>query len=46
MTLSSLQAQAPRVILSGFSSSNYAEKDKEKTGLPELPIQGPVEIAK
>jgi hypothetical protein len=29
MTLSSLQAQAPRVILSGFSPSNCTEKTKE-----------------
>jgi hypothetical protein len=46
LTLSSLQAQTTRVILSGFSPSNCTEKDKEKTGLPDLPIQGPVEIAK
>src|SRR6266705_1955058 len=30
MTLSSLQAQAPRVILSGFSPSNCTEKTKRK----------------
>ena len=30
MTLSSLQAQAPRVILSGFSLSNCTEKTKGK----------------
>src|SRR3981081_1510403 len=30
MTLSSLQAQAPRVILSGFSLSNCIEKTKRK----------------
>jgi hypothetical protein len=46
MTLSSLQAQAPRVILSGFSLSNCTEKDKEKTDLPDLPIQGLMKIAK
>ena len=40
MTLSSLQAQAPPVILSGFSLGT-ALKDKEKTGLPDLPIKGP-----
>jgi len=42
MTLSSLQA--PRVILSGFSLSNCI--DKEKAGLPGLPIKGLVKIAK
>jgi hypothetical protein len=41
-----LQAQATRVILSGFSPSNCTEKDKEKTGLPDLPIKGPVKTAK
>ncbi len=46
MTLPSLQAQAPRVILSGFSPSNCTEKTKRKTGLPDLPIKGPVKIAK
>ncbi len=46
MTLSSLQAEAPRVILSGFSLSNCIGKDKEKTGLPGLPIKGLVKIAK
>jgi hypothetical protein len=46
MTLSSLQTQAPRVILSGFSLSNFTDKDKEKTDLPDLPIKGPVKIAK
>ena len=30
MTLSSLQARAPRVILSGFSPSNCTEKTKRK----------------
>jgi hypothetical protein len=30
MTLSSLRAQAPRVILSGFSPSNCTEKTKRK----------------
>ena len=30
MTLSWLQALAPRVILSGFSPSNYTEKTKRK----------------
>jgi hypothetical protein len=30
MTLSSLQAQPPRVILSGFSPSNCTEKTKRK----------------
>jgi hypothetical protein len=30
MTLSSLQAQAPRVILSDFSPSNYTERSKRK----------------
>jgi len=30
MTLSSLQAQAPPVILSGFSLSNCTEKTKRK----------------
>ena len=29
MTLSSLQAEAPRVILSGFSLSNCTEKTRE-----------------
>ena len=46
MTLSSLQAQAPLVILFGFSPPNCTEKDKEKTGLPDLPIKGPVKRAK
>ena len=46
MTLSSLQAQAPRVILSGFSPVELYRKDKEKTGLPDLPIKGPVKTAK
>jgi hypothetical protein len=46
MTLSSLQAEAPRVILSGFSPSNCTEKSKEKTGLPDLPIKGPAKTAK
>jgi len=46
MTLSSLQAQAPRVILSGFSPSNCTGKGKEKTDLPDLPTKGPVKIAK
>jgi hypothetical protein len=46
MTLSSLQAQAARVILSGFSPSNWIGKDKEKTGLPGLPIKGLVKTAK
>ena len=46
MTLSSLQALAPRVILFGFSPPNCTEKDKEKTGLPDLPIKGPVKTAK
>jgi hypothetical protein len=34
-----LTPQATRVILSGFSPSNCTEK--EKTGLPDLPIKGP-----
>jgi hypothetical protein len=42
MTLSSLQAQAPRVILSGFSRGT-ALKKQEKAGLPGLPIKGPGE---
>jgi hypothetical protein len=46
MNSSSLQAQAPRVILSGFSPSNSIEKTKEKTGLADLPIKGPVKTAK
>jgi len=33
MTLSSLQAQAPRVILSAFSPSNCTEKTSSKTDL-------------
>jgi hypothetical protein len=29
------------VILSGFSPSNCTKKDREKTGLPDLPIKAP-----
>jgi hypothetical protein len=42
MTLSSLQAQAPRVILSGFSTSTALKRQREKR-LAGLANEGPRE---
>jgi DNA-binding HxlR family transcriptional regulator len=41
MTLSSLQAQAPRVILSGFSASNCTEKTKRKPVCQTCQLRAP-----
>jgi len=46
MTLSSLQAQAPRVIVIRLLTVELHSEDKEKTGLPGLSITGPVKTAK
>jgi hypothetical protein len=46
MTLSSLQAQARRGIFIRLLTVELHWKDKEKTGLPGLPIEGPVKTAK
>jgi len=46
MTLSSLQAQAARVILSGFSPSNCTEKTYRKPACQTRQLKGLVEIAK
>jgi len=46
MTLSSLQAQATRVIFIRLLAVELHCKDKEKTDLPDLPIKGPMKIAK
>jgi hypothetical protein len=41
MTLSSLQAQAPRVILSGFSPSNCIERTERKPACQACQLKGP-----
>src|ERR1700719_1725646 len=41
MTLSSSQAQAPRVILSGFSPSNCTEKSKRKPARQTCQLRAP-----
>ena len=41
MTLSSLQAQASRVILSGFSLSNCIEKTKRKPTCQTCQLRAP-----
>jgi len=46
MTLSSLQAQAARVILSGFSPSNCTEKTYRKPACQTCQLRAFVEIAK
>ena len=40
-TLSSLQATAPRVILSGFSPSNCTEKSKRKPACQTCQLRAP-----
>jgi hypothetical protein len=40
ITLSSLQAQAPRVILSGFSASNCTEKTERKPARQTCQFKG------
>jgi len=46
MTLSSLQVAANARDFIRLVNVELNGKDKEKTGLPDLPIQGPIEIAK
>jgi hypothetical protein len=41
MTLSSLQAQAPRVILSGFSASSCTEKTEREPACQTYQFKGP-----
>ena len=42
MTLSSLQAQATRVILYGFSPSNGTEKNERKTACQTCQLRAPL----